>query len=184
MNAEIVLEPSEESIVVECELPESREKVWRALTVPEIVAEWLDGDALSSCTDRLSADRPRADQQATVAPGKGAAQMEYEVVSADPLRHLQYRLKEGEGLAVESRVTFELSDAAGGGTHLRIVHDHFELADAVVPGVLYATAFALSPLPLVSSLRRRTNRALKMQARSRRRHGGSGIALAMRLNAA
>jgi len=183
MNAEIVLEPSEASIVVECELPDAREKVWRALTVPEIVAEWLDGDALSSCTDRPSVDQPGADQRAADVPGKGAAQMEYELVSADPLRHLQYRLKEGEGLAVESLVTFELSDAAGGGTHLRIVHDHFELADAVVPGVLYATAFARSPLPLTSTLRRRTSRALKMQARSRRRHGGSGMALTMRLAA-
>jgi uncharacterized protein YndB with AHSA1/START domain len=30
-----------ESIVVECDLPEPPEKVWRALTVPELLAAWL-----------------------------------------------------------------------------------------------------------------------------------------------
>ena len=29
------------SIAFECDLPEAPEKVWRALTTPEIVSEWL-----------------------------------------------------------------------------------------------------------------------------------------------
>ena len=43
----------QQEVVVECELDASPEKVWRALTVPELVAEWLqvphEADGVVGC---------------------------------------------------------------------------------------------------------------------------------------
>ena len=83
-----------ESVVVECELPDPPEKVWRALTEPERVAEWLtDGE-------------PQP--------------IEREVVLEEPHRLLRYAWRDGR--EVESLVTFELQPTSTGGTHLRVVH--------------------------------------------------------------
>ncbi|WP_395383190.1 SRPBCC domain-containing protein [Mesorhizobium sp. UC22_110] len=47
--------PSRDDIVVECDLPEAPEKVWRALTEPEIVAAWLlPNDIRSETGQRFS----------------------------------------------------------------------------------------------------------------------------------
>ena len=83
-----------ESVVVECELPDPPEKVWRALTDPDLVAEWL------------TADEPRP--------------IEHEVLLEEPPRLL--RLAWRDGRDVESLVTFELERTATGGTNLRVVH--------------------------------------------------------------
>jgi uncharacterized protein YndB with AHSA1/START domain len=88
----------ENSVVTECDLPQAPDKVWKALTVPELLAAWLP-DAVNS-----------------------------EILSAEPNRLLRYRwpAKDDErdeaGRALESVVTFELSDTSAGGTHLRVVH--------------------------------------------------------------
>jgi uncharacterized protein YndB with AHSA1/START domain len=85
-------------VVTECDLPQAPDKVWKALTVPELLKAWLP-DAVDS-----------------------------EILSAEPNRLLRYRwpAKEDErdeaGRALESVVTFELSDTSAGGTHLRVVH--------------------------------------------------------------
>ena len=83
-----------DSVIVECELPDPPEKVWRALTEPDLVAEWL------------TADEP--------------APIEREVVLEDPPRLLRYAWRDGRD--VESLVTFELERTASGGTNLRVVH--------------------------------------------------------------
>jgi uncharacterized protein YndB with AHSA1/START domain len=86
------------AVVTECDLPEAPEKVWRALTVPKLLAAWL----------------PEAAQS--------------EILEAQPNRLLRYRWAGGEqdrdadGRRLESVVTFELTDTADGGTHLRVVH--------------------------------------------------------------
>ena len=71
---------SVDSVIVECELPDPPEKVWRALTEPQLVAEWL------------TAGEP--------------APIECEVVLEEPHRLL--RLAWRDGRDVESLVTFEL----------------------------------------------------------------------------
>jgi uncharacterized protein YndB with AHSA1/START domain len=83
-----------ESVVVECELPDPPEKVWRALTEPDLVAEWLtDGEPVP---------------------------IEHEVVLQEPHRLLRYAWRDGRD--VESLVTFELERTASGGTNLRVIH--------------------------------------------------------------
>ena len=83
-----------DSVIVECELPDPPEKVWRALTEPQLVAEWL--------TD----EEPQP--------------IERELVLEDPPRLLRYAWRDGRD--VESLVTFELERTSTGGTNLRVVH--------------------------------------------------------------
>ena len=95
-------DPSEsvESVVVECDLAEPPEKVWRALTEPELVAAWL-----------LPAEPGRVDCR---------------VIEARPHRLLRYAWSDGGD--VDSVVTFELHRTATDGTRLRVVHTGFSRA--------------------------------------------------------
>jgi uncharacterized protein YndB with AHSA1/START domain len=86
------------SVVTECDLPEAPDKVWKALTVPKLLAAWLP-DAVNS-----------------------------EILAAEPNRLLRYRWsgreedRDERGRTLESVVTFELTGTQTGGTHLRVVH--------------------------------------------------------------
>ena len=98
------------TIVVECDLPEPPEKVWRALTEPEHVAEWLTPDE--------------------------GAKIDCEVIEARPNRLLRYSWRDsdesGDGTgSLDSIVTFELARTPAGGTHLRIIHTAFEQTPAL-----------------------------------------------------
>jgi uncharacterized protein YndB with AHSA1/START domain len=97
-----VSDPSEsvESIVVECNLDEPPEKVWRALTEPQLVAAWL-----------LPDDPQRVDCK---------------VIEAKPHRLLRYAWSDGGD--VDSVVTFELLRTPADGTRLRVVHTGFAQA--------------------------------------------------------
>jgi uncharacterized protein YndB with AHSA1/START domain len=102
---------SDDTVVVECDLPEPPEKVWRALTEPELVAEWLtpDDDAAIEC----------------------------EVIEAQPNRLVRYSWRDAgepgsdDDGSLDSIVTFELARTAAGGTHLRIIHTAFEQMPAL-----------------------------------------------------
>jgi uncharacterized protein YndB with AHSA1/START domain len=86
------------AVVTECDLPQAPDKVWRALTVPSLLAAWLP-DAVNS-----------------------------EILAAEPNRLLRYRWtgkeedRDDAGRTLESVVTFELTGTEAGGTHLRVVH--------------------------------------------------------------
>lgn len=86
------------AVVTECDLPEAPDKVWKALTVPKLLAAWLP-DAVDS-----------------------------EILAAEPNRLLRYRWRGREedrderGQTLESVVTFELTGTQTGGTRLRVVH--------------------------------------------------------------
>lgn len=89
---------SPDAVVTECDLPEAPGKVWKALTVPELLAAWLPEAA------------------------------DCEILAAEPDRLLCYRWRpagqdrDAAGRVLDSVVTFELTGTGTGGTHLRVAH--------------------------------------------------------------
>lgn len=128
---------SSDSLVFECDLEEPPEKVWRALTEPELLEAWLKKD------ESRRTDSP-----------------DCQIVSAEPYRLLRYRWRDRESgtgdtepRQVSSVVTVELSLRHAGGTHLRLTHGDFR----IVSGGLSLNAARVSPL---TSARRRRVRAV------------------------
>ena len=97
----------DEAVTFECELDASPEKVWRALTVPELLAEWLP---TSGSAENREPDAVRFS--------------EIETIESRPHELLRYGLREdgAEAGLEDSTVTFELWPTANGGTWLRLVH--------------------------------------------------------------
>ncbi|WP_258593735.1 SRPBCC family protein [Mesorhizobium sp. AR07] len=113
-----------DAIEFECDLPEPPEKVWRALTVPELLAAWMMPNDI----------RPEIGSRFAFA-GPDAA-IECEIIDAEPERLLRYSWRErpqpGDAARqnpldspLDSIVTFTLARTVSSGTHLRIVHDGF-----------------------------------------------------------
>jgi len=110
-------------VVLERTLRADAETVWRFLTEPALLGAWLAGGLLEP---RLGG-RVALDFRLLDCPGReGASGTVAGVVTAcDPPRRLAYSWDEsGEARppAQCSEIAFELSPAAGGGTHLRLVH--------------------------------------------------------------
>ena len=106
------------SLVVEREFPYPAEKLWRALTQPHLIAEWLlKNDFQPAVGHKFTL---RAEPQ----PGwDGIIACEVQVV--EPLKTLAYSWASGEGaVAVETVVTFSLMPK-GGGTVLRMEQTGF-----------------------------------------------------------
>ena len=104
-----------ETVIVDCDLDEPPEKVWRALTVPELMAAWLaEGDIKAEVGHRFE-----------LKPETGP--VECEVLEADPRRQLRLRWRERDeaGDLIDSEVSFVLTPTITGGTRLRLVHDGF-----------------------------------------------------------
>ncbi|MDX8439576.1 SRPBCC family protein [Mesorhizobium australafricanum] len=104
----------------ECELPDPPEKVWRALTEPELLAAWMMPNDM----------KPEAGRRFAFAGPD--APIECEVLEAEPGKLLRYSWRERPGAkdagqlpCFDSIVTFTLARTASGGTHLSIVHDGF-----------------------------------------------------------
>lgn len=152
------------TIIVECELPEPREKVWKALTVPELLAKWLMPNNIRpevGSQFQLEPDSGFAsDFEAAQglgpgsAPHSGVGTIECEVLEVEPNRRLRLswrEVEEGDATAgantVRSIVTFDLSETTSGGTYLRLVHEGFE--------VIATSAVAANVIPLRRATRRR-----------------------------
>jgi uncharacterized protein YndB with AHSA1/START domain len=110
-----------DDVVLECDLPQSPEKVWRALTDQDLLGRWLMPTDL----------RPEVGTHFRLLPAEpthDAPMVDCEVIEAIPHRTLRWRQTEREAssatTSIESIVTFELSPSQRG-THLRVVHDQF-----------------------------------------------------------
>ncbi|MBZ9812271.1 SRPBCC family protein [Mesorhizobium sp. CA7] len=110
---------NEAPLSFECDLPEPPEKVWRALTEPELLAAWMmPNDIKPEAGSRFAFAGPDAP-------------IECEVLEAEPGRLLRYFWREKPGAddgglpPFDSVVTFTLAGTVSGGTHLSIVHDSF-----------------------------------------------------------
>lgn len=103
----------------ECELDDPPEKVWRALSEPELLAAWMMPNDI----------KPEPGKHFTFAGP--VAPIECQVLDAEPGRLLRFSWREKPGAndsdlpAFDSIVTFTLARTAAGGTHLSIVHDGF-----------------------------------------------------------
>ncbi|TIM04932.1 SRPBCC domain-containing protein [Mesorhizobium sp.] len=115
-----------DSIEFECELPDPPEKVWRALTVPDLLAAWMMPNDI----------KPEIGSRFAFA--KADAPIECEILDVEPERLLRYSWRERPAPGntanpvtspldspMDSIVTFTLDRTVSGGTHLRIVHDGF-----------------------------------------------------------
>lgn len=92
------------SVVIEREMPFPPEKIWRALTQPHLIAEWLMKNDFVPALDhrfKLSGDWGSVDCQ---------------VRAIEPNKSLVYTW---DAMGLESIVTWTLSPTAGG-THLRV----------------------------------------------------------------
>jgi len=126
MTDEKQTQTAKDALAFECDLPDAPEKVWRALTVPELLAEWMMPNDIKPETGNRFAGPE--------------APIECEVLDAEPGRMLRYSWRERSGDAdrqeLDSIVTFTLARTVSGGTHLRIVHDGF--VQAATPAVAMA----------------------------------------------
>ena len=92
------------SVVIERELPFAAEKIWRALTQPHLIAEWLMNNDFQPIVDRsfkLTADWGSVDCR---------------VLAIEPNRSLSYTW---DAMGLESVVTWTLTPT-GAGTQLRM----------------------------------------------------------------
>lgn len=122
-------EEDPETIVVECDLPEPPEKVWRALTVPELVAAWLSPNDI----------KPEAGARFGVQDDGSNQRVECEVLAADPPNLIRYTWRAG---GLDSVVTFQLAETGAGGTHLRLIHSGFVALPVAMSAVSRQSALA------------------------------------------
>lgn len=103
--------PETRSVVVERDLAHPPDKVWRALTQPHLVAEWLMAGDI----------RPELGHAFSFSGDWGAVACE--VLEIDPGRVIAYTWN---GLGLESTVTWTLTPTPTG-THLRLEQAGFRL---------------------------------------------------------
>jgi uncharacterized protein YndB with AHSA1/START domain len=111
------------SIVVERTLPYPPEKIWRALTQPELIGQWLmPNDFAATVGHRFNfRTKPQGDWDGVV---------HCEVLEVEPWRRLRYSWRGGSndnpryGSRLDTVVTWTLTPVEGG-THVRMAHDGF-----------------------------------------------------------
>ena len=82
-------------IELEYQLDEPPQKVWRAISIPELRQNWLPQEALANP----------------------------EAISVTQGKEVSYRLRDDAPPFLESTVTFRIFANANGGTSLRIIHE-------------------------------------------------------------
>ncbi|MGB5901569.1 MAG: SRPBCC domain-containing protein [Xanthobacteraceae bacterium] len=97
------------SVVVERDMPHPPEKVWRALTQPHLIDEWL-----------MKTDfKPTVDHRFTLRAEWGT--VDCQVTAIEPNKSLSYRW---DALGLETVVTWTLTPTSSG-THLRMEQTGF-----------------------------------------------------------
>jgi uncharacterized protein YndB with AHSA1/START domain len=97
------------AVVVERDMPHPPEKVWRALTQPHLIDEWL-----------MKTDfKPAVDHRFTLRADWGT--VDCQVMAIEPNKSLSYRW---DALGIETVVTWTLTPTSSG-THLRMEQTGF-----------------------------------------------------------
>jgi uncharacterized protein YndB with AHSA1/START domain len=106
------------SVIVEREVPFAPEKIWRALTQPHLIAEWLmQNDFVPAADHRFQF---RADW----------GSVDCQVLAIEPIKTLSYTWS---AMGLESVVTWTLSPTVTG-THLRVEQSGFQSGQAQAYG--------------------------------------------------
>jgi uncharacterized protein YndB with AHSA1/START domain len=107
--------PKIRSVVVERELSAPPEKIWRALTVPHLIEEWLmKNDFKPIAGHHFNLSRaPTPEQKVTI---------ECEVVEVEPNKTLSYTWS---AFGTDTVVTFTLTPTVSGKTQLRVEQNGF-----------------------------------------------------------
>ena len=118
-----------EKIVVDYSFKESPEEVWRALTDPKLLAQWLMAstgmEAVVGCKFTFH-EKPQGDWDGIV---------HCEMLEVDPPKKLAYSWQGGNGKddpefpRLDTVVTWTLEASASGGTLLHLLHDGFQPTD-------------------------------------------------------
>jgi uncharacterized protein YndB with AHSA1/START domain len=120
--------PETQTIVLEHELDHPPAKVWRALTEPALLSQWLMSNDLQPAVGH----RFRFTQKPT----------EYwdgivncEVLEVDPHRRLRYTWRSGpDSSPLDTVVTWTLTPTPSGGTRLTLEHSGFLPGDSFAAG--------------------------------------------------
>ena len=118
-----------QSIVVDYDLPEPPEKVWRALTEPALLSAWLMSNDIQPVVGH------NFTFHAQPVPGWDGV-VHCTVMAVEPTKRLKYSWKGGSddlkeyGHTIDTTVTWTLSPTPEGGTSLRLEHAGFTPADA------------------------------------------------------
>lgn len=122
-------------IDIEYEFSQSPAQVWRVLSEPELVAQWLAPGAIETTVG----------QQFSLQTTAGA--VECEVLDSVPERLLSYSWRSSTDAGnLDTVVTFVLTETITGGTHLRLIHSGFIQATAqVIPFRAARSSIATSP---------------------------------------
>jgi len=116
------------SIVVDFDLPQSPDRVWRALTDPQLIERWLMPNNFEA---KVGAKFQFHTQP--VAGWDGTVQCE--VLALEPQRRLAYSWRggsdaiQGYGHRLDTTVTWTLAATPNGGTHVRMEHAGFTADD-------------------------------------------------------
>lgn len=124
MNPSETNSDPKQTIVVEYDFPQPPEKVWRALTEPDLLANWLMPNDIQAVVGHHFTFHTQP------VPGfDGIAHCE--VLDVEPYRRLSYswrggsRELHGYGAFIDTRVIWTLMPTSAGGTLLRLEHDGF-----------------------------------------------------------
>jgi uncharacterized protein YndB with AHSA1/START domain len=97
------------TVVVETDIDATPEKVWRAISEPDLAAAWLaPGEMSAEPGDRFTLDDE-------------GRRIDCEVLEAEPPLRLRLGWRDSDGGAA-SEVTFTITPTPAGGAHLRVVH--------------------------------------------------------------
>jgi uncharacterized protein YndB with AHSA1/START domain len=125
------MNPSEtsQSIIVDYSFSQPPQKVWRALTEPRLLSAWLMENDIQPVVGH------RFTFRAQPMPGWDGI-VHCEVLAVETHKLLRYAWRggsdelKGYGGKLDTVVTWTLSEASGGGTHLRLEHAGFLPANA------------------------------------------------------
>jgi uncharacterized protein YndB with AHSA1/START domain len=101
-------------IDIEYEFSQSPAQIWRVLSEPELLAQWLLPNDIA----------PEVGKHFNF--GNKSSNIECEVLASEPEHLLSYSWRtEQSGGDLDTVVTFVLTETADGGTHLRLIHTGF-----------------------------------------------------------